>query len=123
MKLLVDTCVSPRTCAALTAAGHDVVWSGDWNPDPGDAEILDVAHRELRIVITLDKDFGELAVAFGKPHCGIVRLVDLDPLRQPAACQHVLTRHGEELLAGAIATVERHRTRLRPPESDPLERG
>jgi len=97
------------------------VWSGNWNPDPGDAEILEVARRESRILITLDKDFGELAVAFGQPHCGIVRLVDLDPQRQPAACERALTRHGEELMAGAIATVERHRTRLRPPEPDEAE--
>ena len=118
MKLLLDTCVSPRTCAALAAAGHDVLWSGNWDPDPGDEEILAVARRESRILITLDKDFGELAVVFGLPHCGIVRLVDIDPQQQTTACEHVLSRHGEELIAGAIATVERHRTRLRPPEPE-----
>lgn len=117
MKLLLDTCVSPRTRDALAAAGHDAVWTGDWTPDPGDEAILEPAHRESRILVTLDKDFGELAVAFGKPHAGIVRLVDLDPSRQAAVCQEVLARYGAELAAGAIATVTADRIRLRPADT------
>lgn len=90
MKLLLDTCISPRTRTALTQAGHDVVWTGDWDKDPGDEVILDEAQRESRILVTLDKDFGELAVVFGKPHSGIVRLVDIDPALQASICQDVL---------------------------------
>jgi len=117
LKLLLDKCVSPRTRTALAAAGHDAAWAGDWNPDPGDAAILEAARRESRILITLDKDFGELAVAFGQPHCGIVRLVDIHPRDQAPACETVLARHGDELAAGAIATMTRDRIRLRPAES------
>lgn len=117
MKLLLDTCVSPRTRAALEAAGHDAVWVGDWNTDPGDAAILEFARRESRILITLDKDFGELAVAFGQPHSGIVRLVDMHPAEQASACESVLSRHGDELAVGAIVTFVRGRIRLRPAEA------
>ncbi len=116
MKLLLDTCVSPRTRDALVRDGHDVVWAGDWQPDPGDRAIMDVALTEGRVLVTLDKDFGALAVAFGQPHCGIVRLVDIEPPAQAAACRDVVQRHGAELLAGAIATVTKDRTRLRPAE-------
>jgi len=77
LKVLLDTCISPRTRAALAEAEHDAVWVGDWDSDPGDQAILESAQREARILITLDKDFGELAVAFGQPHSGIVRLVDI----------------------------------------------
>jgi predicted nuclease of predicted toxin-antitoxin system len=119
LKLLLDKCVSPRMRTALEAAGHDVVWVGDWNSDPGDAVILESAKRELRVLITLDKDFGELAVAFGQPHCGIVRLVDIHPRDQASACESILARHGNELAAGAIATLARGRIRLRP--ADPSE--
>ena len=76
---------------------------------------MEVALREERGLVTLDKDFGALAVAFGHPHCGIVRLVDLDPRLQAVACEQVLASHGQELLAGAIATVTRDRVRLRLP--------
>lgn len=114
MKLLLDTCISPRTRSALADSGHDVIWVGDWDTDPGDETILEAAERDSRILITLDKDFGELAVVLGRPHCGIVRLVDIDPREQARACEDVLARHGNELVAGAIATVARDRTRLRP---------
>jgi predicted nuclease of predicted toxin-antitoxin system len=114
LKLLLDTCVSPRTRSALAEAGHDAIWTGDWTPDPGDEAILEFAQRESRILVTLDKDFGELAVVFGKRHCGIVRLVDIDPSRQASVCEEVLARYGTELAAGAIVTVTTDRTRLRP---------
>ncbi len=116
MKVLLDTCISPRTRAALAEAGHDAVWVGDWDSDPGDQAILDLAQREARILITLDKDFGELAVAFGQPHSGIVRLVDIAAEQQASFCEEVLARYGGELAGGAIVTVTRDRTRLRPPD-------
>ncbi|MGD9728658.1 MAG: DUF5615 family PIN-like protein [Nitrospiraceae bacterium] len=43
---------------ALEAAGHDVVWAGAWDIDPGDDDILAQAYREGRVLVTLDKDFG-----------------------------------------------------------------
>jgi predicted nuclease of predicted toxin-antitoxin system len=118
LRLLLDTCVSPRTRDALLATGHDAVWTGDWDADPGDEAILEFAYRESRILITLDKDFGELAVVFGKPHSGIVRLVDLHPLRHAPVCEEVLARYGSDLNGGAIVTVTADRTRLRPPDVD-----
>lgn len=123
MRLLLDTCVSPRTRDALATAGHDAIWTGDWNPDPGDEAILDFARRESRILITLDKDFGELVVVFGKSHSGIVRLVHLHPSRQAPVCEEVLSRYGSELIAGAIVTVTTDRTRLRPADApdDPAQ--
>ena len=60
MRLLLDTCVWGGTVVPLKAAGHDVIWAGNWPSDPGDEEILTRAHQEGRILITLDKDFGEL---------------------------------------------------------------
>ena len=49
----------PRTAEALQAAGHDVVWVGDWPRDPGDRSILEAAYNDGRILVTLDKDFGD----------------------------------------------------------------
>ena len=68
MKALLDTCVWGGARAVLEAAGHDVVWAGDWPVDPGDDEILARAHREGRVLVTLDKDFGELAIVHQRPH-------------------------------------------------------
>lgn len=115
MKLLLDTCVWGGVRQELERAGHDVVWAGDWLEDPGDEQILARALQERRILITLDKDFGELAVARGLPHAGILRLVDVRARRQGVLCLHVLARHGDELAAGAIVTADAGRLRIRLP--------
>jgi predicted nuclease of predicted toxin-antitoxin system len=118
VKVLLDTCVSSRVEAALEAAGHDVIWAGEWPSDPGDAVILARAHAEGRVLITLDKDFGELAVVSKLPHCGIVRLVSVRPSRLGPLCVSVLAKYEAELQAGSILTADPFRTRLRPPDSD-----
>jgi predicted nuclease of predicted toxin-antitoxin system len=119
MRVLLDTCVAAMARDALVEKAHDVVWGGDWEEDPGDAEILNRAFSERRILITLDKDFGELAVVQGLPHCGIVRLVGLTSREQGPACVGVFERYGAELAAAAIVTVERGRVRVRPGQAPP----
>lgn len=113
MKLLLDTCVPSGVRDALLAS-HDVEWCGDWPFDPGDEEILSRARQDQRVVVTLDKDFGELAVVRGVEHAGIVRLVSMSIGEQSAACGSALLRYGDQLIAGAIVTVERGRVRVRP---------
>jgi predicted nuclease of predicted toxin-antitoxin system len=98
----------------LESAGHDLIWTGDWPSDPGDVEILARALAERRILVTLDKDFGELAVVRGQRHSGIVRLVGIAARQQSTVCLHVLANHGTELEAGAIVTAEPGRLRIRP---------
>lgn len=118
MRLLLDSCVWKGAGAELAAAGYDVVWVGDWPQDPGDEEILAFALRESRVVVTLDKDFGELAVAFGTNHAGIIRLVDFSARKQAVVCLTVLGLHGPELEAGAIVTAQPGRLRIRPPHAE-----
>ena len=120
MKLLLDTCVAPSVATALKTAGQDVIWVGEWQVDPGDEEILTFALKEGRTVVTLDKDFGELAVAFGRAHSGIIRLVNFPLSQHAAVCLAAIAQHGTELSQGAIVTAEPGRLRLRPaPSSDP----
>ena len=114
MKLLIDTCISGTVRNALQAAGHDAVWTGEWAQDPGDDEILDNAHQQNRILITLDKDFGELAVVHGRPHSGIIRLVNWSTQQQANTSLLILERYSTALESGAIVTVEPGRIRVRP---------
>jgi predicted nuclease of predicted toxin-antitoxin system len=114
VRVLLDTCVWGRAKEDLSRAGHDTEWTGDWDEDPGDEEILRLAHEQTRVLVTLDKDFGELAVAFGRPHSGLVRLVGMSAREQGPLCVDILDRYGEELAAGAIVTVEPGRIRIRP---------
>ena len=118
MKLLLDSCVWGGAPAVLRDAGHDVVWAGEWAEDPGDEEILARAHREGRILVTLDKDFGELAILWGMPHSGILRIVNFSARRQAHVCLQALALRGEDLQRGAIVTAEPGRLRTRPPDGD-----
>src|SRR5438445_10785023 len=59
----------------LKAAGHDIVWVRTAAPGMKDEDVLAWAAREARIVLTFDKDFGELACRAGLPaSSGIVLL-------------------------------------------------
>lgn len=113
MRVLLDACVWGRANAEIAAAGHEAVWAGDWPEDPGDEEILRRAHAEGRVLVTLDKDFGEIAIVRGVAHSGIVRLVEVRAREQASALADVLARYGNELRAGAIVTVEPGRVRVR----------
>ncbi|HKI04555.1 MAG TPA: DUF5615 family PIN-like protein [Thermoanaerobaculia bacterium] len=117
MRLLLDSCVWGGARHELAAHGIDVVAAADWERDPGDEEVLERAYQAGRVLVTLDKDFGELSIIQGKPHSGIVRLVDVSAKRQAAVCLHVVELYGEELKRGAIVTAEPGRLRIRPPES------
>mgnify|MGYP000873802827 CR=1 FL=1 len=114
MKLLLDTCVWGGVKELLLAAGFDVVWVGDSTIDPGDEAVLNLAYKQQRVLITLDKDFGELAVVRGRPHHGIVRLVNVAARRQGLPCTHLLAKYGGELVRGAIVTADDVRVRIRP---------
>jgi predicted nuclease of predicted toxin-antitoxin system len=81
------------------AAGRDVPWMGEIPPDPGDEAVLCIAFDWGRVLITLDKDFGELAIVYGKPHRGIIRLVDLPARQQGTYSAVVLNRFAESCLA------------------------
>lgn len=116
MNILLDTCVWGGAKEILEAAGHNTKWAGDLTQDPGDEAILNIAHTEQRILITLDKDFGELAIVYDKPHSGIIRLVGHPALRQGPVCVRVLQKYARELQRGAIITVEKGRVRIRSGE-------
>ena len=113
MRILLDSCISGGVAQALRNTGNDVEYAGDWPEDPGDEEILAFAHQEQRVVITLDKDFGELAVRRSMPHCGIVRLVGFRSRQQEVVCRRILTDYSSDLQMGALITAEPGRVRVR----------
>ena len=113
MRLLLDTCVWGGAVDELEAAGHDVRWVGAWPQDPGDPAILEMSLIDGRVLITLDKDFGELAILHRQPHCGIVRLVDWSIHQQAGACIRAIERYENELQRGALVTAEPGRIRVR----------
>ena len=61
MRFLANEHFPGAAVTALTARGHDVVWVRVSAPGTSDADVLAWAAREQRILLTFDKDFGELA--------------------------------------------------------------
>ena len=118
MKLLLDTCIWDGAADVVRAGGHDVIWSGNWDQDPGDEELLNIAFAQGRILVTLDKDFGELAVVQRVPHSGILPIAHFSARKQAGVIEDILNRHGKELEAGAVITVEPGKIRIRPPDID-----
>lgn len=116
MRVLLDTCISPGARDDVRAAGHDVSWAGEWPRDPGDDELLAKAASEGRTLVTLDKDFGELAVVRDRRHCGIIRLVGFTSEAQGRTCVAALAKYERDLIEGALITIEPWRVRVRPAE-------
>lgn len=114
MRILLDACIWGGARHTLEKAGHDVIWAGDWSTDPGDGAILSQAVQESRIVVTQDKDFGELIVVQGQLHCGLIRLVGFPARKQGPVLVVTLDRYAEELQAGSLVTVDPGRVRIRP---------
>ena len=92
------------------------MWVGDWIRDPGDEAVLNAAVSDGRLLVTLDKDFGEIAIVHGRQHAGIIRLVGFSARRHGRTCRMVLERYASDLSSGAIVTVEPGRVRVRAPE-------
>lgn len=113
--IFLDTCVWGGALPDLKAFGHDVIWSGSWEEDPGDSTILAAAHADSRVLVTLDKDFGELAILKGMPHSGIIRLTGFRASMMSVAIHHIVTNYEAELTARAIITADPDRIRIRTP--------
>ncbi len=117
MRLLVDENLSPRVARLPVGAGHDVshvVEVGLGNTD--DPVILGAAADDARIIVTADTDFGALLAARGTSSASVVMLRSSDHLTPDEQAQlilTVLTRVGDELEDGAIASVTSERIRLR----------
>jgi predicted nuclease of predicted toxin-antitoxin system len=67
MRLLADENFPKPVVEALRADGHDVLWARTDNAGTKDVVLLDLAEAEARIVLTLDKDFWQIAVQRQSP--------------------------------------------------------
>ncbi len=75
MRLLADENIPAETIEALRKATHDVASTAEESPGASDETVLQRAIAENRIVLTFDKDFGELAFRRGLPaSCGVILL-------------------------------------------------
>ena len=73
MRFLANENFPGAAVTILKSAGHDVIWIRTAVPGASDTEVLAWAARDARVLLTFDKDFGELARASTLPAtCGVV---------------------------------------------------
>ena len=116
MKLLVDMNLSPRWISLLADAGIEAVhWSSLGANNAPDSPIMAYADANDYVVLTHDLDFSAiLAATHGrKPSVVQIRAGDVSPQVIGKQVISALQQIASELLAGALLTVDTHRTRLR----------
>jgi len=114
VKFFLDVCVASRVLHdTLVDLGHDVLSARDGYANASDETLLAVAYREGRVLITEDKDFGELVFALRQRHPCIVRLDGLTATEEAAAMRNLIERQGAAMREGAIIVVTGRLVRIR----------
>lgn len=99
MQLLADESVDFGIVRALRSAGFDVLAIAELDPGIPDHEVASRAYEESRILLTEDKDFGQLVYATGTLTHGVVLIRFPADLRSEmiTAMVEVVQRFGERL--------------------------
>ena len=116
MKLLVDMNLSPRWIGLLHNAGWEAEhWSAVGKANATDSEVMAYAAQHDYVVLTLDLDFSAiLAATHGKrPSVVQIRTEDVSPRVIGPQVMAALRHMEPELQAGALLTIDSHRTRVR----------
>ncbi|WP_439578990.1 DUF5615 family PIN-like protein [Elioraea sp.] len=113
-RFLCDENISGALVRALAARGRDVLWIAATAPGMSDPAVLALAREQGRVLITADKDFGELATANLRGTAGGVILlrVALPPTEDAAGSLAELIT-GRDDWPGHLAVVEPGRLRMR----------
>lgn len=115
MRWLADECVAAALVDHLRSVGHDVTYVAEGNASASDIAIVRLAHDEERILLTEDKDFGDLAFRLTMPIPSVVllRLGLYDNAAKWARLEAAIDHFGSNLL-GRFVVIDDKRFRSRP---------
>ena len=116
MKFLANMSISPRTIAWPHAAGHDAIRLPAIGLQPApDSEVIERALAEGRIILTMDRDYGQLLAESGQaaPSIVLFRLSHEEAAFVNQRLAEVLARHSRVLEVGAIISVDDDKIRFR----------
>lgn len=114
MKFVADENIDRQIVDRLRQDGHIVMSVAEMDPGISDEVVLDLANQEGTILLTADKDFGELVFRQHRLMTGVVliRLAGLFPLRKAEAVAGAIKRHITEL-SQAFAVISPGVIRIR----------
>lgn len=114
MRILADECIGRTIVDRLRHDGIDVAWVAETCPGANDETVLACAVDTGRVLLTVDKDFGELTVRLKRPTVGVIIIALADAAAAEIADRtaHVLQElHG--WAEPALTIIEAKRVRRR----------
>lgn len=110
MRFLIDECTGSGVAAWLSEAGHDVFSAFDEARGHSDEELLARAQAEMRIIITNDKDFGEMIFRHGQFHYGVIllRLQNERLASKIIVLDQLLSKYADRIPDAFVVVTENH---------------
>ena len=114
MILLADESVDRPIVERLRQDGHDTTYVAELAPGISDDDVLREANNRTALLLTEDKDFGELVYRLGRVHTGIVliRMAGLPAAAKADTVAQVFQDHAAEL-PGAFTVISPGAVRIR----------
>ena len=99
MKLLADEGVDRPIVERLRKNSHQVWYVAEMEPGIADEVVLNLANQEEAVLLTADKDFGELVFRQERMTTGVIliRLAGIAPVRKAEIVATALAAHGGEM--------------------------
>ena len=117
MNILADENVDRQSVERLRQDGHTVGYVAEMDPGISDDAVLERIQDEETILLTADRDFGELIFRRKLHTYGIVlfRLAGLSPLKKAEIISSVLISHSSKI-RNAFCVISPSSIRIRRPE-------
>jgi predicted nuclease of predicted toxin-antitoxin system len=114
VNLVANEGVDRPVVERLRQDGHDVVYVAELSPSITDEEVLHQANERRAVLLTADKDFGELVFRQGLVHSGVIllRLAGLANVTKAAVVAEVCRDRSAEL-TGAFSVISPGQVRIR----------
>ncbi len=113
MRFLADESCDYLLVKTLREAGHDVLAVSEIMPRTEESDVIQLSVREQRILLTEDKDFGQLVYAHGQSSVGVIFLrFPFSARAKISRDLSILIEQQGERLTGCFVTVQPGRIRI-----------
>lgn len=113
-KFLADEGFSYAITSVLRERGYNIKWISDISPGVSDRVVYRIAQEDSRIILTEDKDFGELAVRYKLNVIGVI-LLRISSVKKDLRKERVfeLLEKFPEKIEGHLIVVDSEKFRFR----------
>ena len=113
-KFLADEGFSFLITSVLMEKGYNVKWIGDFAAGVSDRVVYTIAQDDGRIILTEDKDFGELAIRYKLKAVGVIllRISSTEKKLRQKRVFELLEKYPEKL-AGYLVVIDSEKFRFR----------